>query len=254
MPCVPVFGDEIFNSEFVEKNKEKLNAAYELFDEESKRIFAGCVDFMFGGELDKLKEITNLITEGIMTGIDMYGGKKIGLILIAFYIIGYILSAVQGLIMANVTQGVANELRSDISVKINRLPMWFYNKTSTGDILSRVTNDVDMIGMSLHQSVGNLVSSIILFLGSLIMMFVTNWIMALAALVSTALGFSIMSIIMKKSQKYFVEQQNRLGDLNGIIEESYSGQTVIKTYNAKNEFKSKFEKANKKLARGKRHR
>lgn len=196
---------------------------------------------------DKLKEITNLITEGIMTGIDMAGVKKIGFVLIAFYVTGYILSAIQGLIMASVTQGVANELRSDISEKINRLPMWFYNKTSTGDILSRVTNDVDMIGQSLHQSVGNLVSSIILFIGSLVMMFKTNVIMTIAGILATIIGFILMSAIMSRSQKYFIRQQKHLGELNGHIEEMYSGHTVVKAYNGEKDAMEVFNEMNENL-------
>lgn len=196
---------------------------------------------------DKLKEITNLITEGIMTGIDMAEVKKIGFVLIAFYVTGYILSAIQGLIMASVTQGVANELRSDISEKINRLPMWFYNKTSTGDILSRVTNDVDMIGQSLHQSVGNLVSSIILFIGSLVMMFKTNVIMTIAGILATVIGFILMSAIMSRSQKYFIRQQKHLGELNGHIEEMYSGHTVVKAYNGEEDAMETFNEMNENL-------
>ena len=196
---------------------------------------------------DKLKEITNLITAGIMTGIDMDGVAKIGFTLIAFYVISYILSAVQSLIMATVTQRVSNRLRSDISVKINRLPMWFYNKTSTGDILSRVTNDVDIIGQSLNQSVGNLVSSVILFLGSLIMMLKTNGIMTLAGVLSTIIGFVLMFAIMGRSQKYFIRQQKHLGELNGHIEEIYSGHTVVKAYNGEADAKNTFDEMNENL-------
>ena len=196
---------------------------------------------------DKLKEITNVITEGIMTGIDMEGVKKIGFVLIAFYVTGYILSAAQGIIMASVTQGVANELRSDISEKINKLPMWFYNKTSTGDILSRVTNDVDMIGQSLHQSVGNLVSSVILFLGSLVRMLKTNVTMTIAGIVATIIGFILMSAIMSRSQKYFIRQQKHLGELNGHIEEMYSGHTVVKAYNGEEDAMEAFNEMNENL-------
>ncbi|MBQ3546176.1 MAG: ABC transporter ATP-binding protein [Lachnospiraceae bacterium] len=196
---------------------------------------------------DKLKEITNLIAEGIMTGIDMDGVKKIGFILIAFYVIGYILSAVQSLIMATVTQRVSNKLRSNISEKINRLPMWFYNKTSTGDILSRVTNDVDMIGQSLNQSVGNLVSSVILFIGSLVMMLKTNVTMTVAGILATIIGFILMSAIMSRSQKYFIRQQKHLGELNGHIEEIYSGHTVVKAYNGEEDASATFNEMNENL-------
>lgn len=134
---------------------------------------------------DKLSDLTKVITEGIATGIDMERVKSIGLTLVAFYVGSAILSFGQQFIMATVTQNVTKQLRSDISVKINRLPMAYYNKTSTGDVLSRVTNDVDMISQSMNQSIGNLVSAVALFFGSLIMMFKTNVIMTLTAVIAT---------------------------------------------------------------------
>ena len=138
---------------------------------------------------DKLSDLTKVITEGIATGIDMERIKSIGLTLVAFYAGSAILSFGQQFIMATVTQNVTKQLRSDISGKINRLPMAYYNKTSTGDVLSRVTNDVDMISQSMNQSIGNLVSAVALFFGSLIMMFKTNVIMTLTAVIATMIGF-----------------------------------------------------------------
>ena len=126
---------------------------------------------------DRLSELTDLITNGIMTGIDMTRIGKIGLTLVGFYVTSTFFSLFQGFVMATVTQWVTKNLRRDISRKINRLPISFYNHTSTGDILSRVTNDIDMIGQSLNQSVGTLVSSVTLLAGSLIMMLKTNLIM-----------------------------------------------------------------------------
>ena len=130
---------------------------------------------------DKLSDMTDEITKGIITGIDMDAVKKIGITLICFYAVSYLTSVIQGWIMANVTQGLSQSLRKDISHKINLLPMWYYNQTTTGDILSRVTNDVDTIGQSLNQSIGNLVSAVVLFVGSLFMMLKTNGIMTLTA-------------------------------------------------------------------------
>lgn len=196
---------------------------------------------------DKLKEITNLIAEGMMTGIDMDAVYKIGFTLVIFYSVSYVLSALQSLIMATVTQRVSNRLRSDISVKINRLPMWYYNKTTTGDVLSRVTNDVDTIGQSLNQSVGNLVSSVILFAGSLIMMLKTNLIMTAAGVLATLIGFVLMFAIMGRSQKYFIRQQKHLGEINGHIEEIYSGHTVVKAYNGEAGSKKIFDEMNENL-------
>ena len=123
--------------------------------------------------------------------------------------------------MGYVTQQVSKGLRSNISGKINRLPMWFYNQTSTGDVLSRVTNDVDTIAQSFNQSMGNLVTAVTLLLGSLIMMIKTNIIMTVAAILSTLLGFVFMALIMSKSQKYFARQQMHLGEINGHVEEIY---------------------------------
>lgn len=196
---------------------------------------------------DKLSDLTKVITEGIATGIDMGRVKSIGLTLVAFYMGSAILSFGQQFIMATVTQNVTKQLRSDISGKINRLPMAYYNKTSTGDVLSRVTNDVDMISQSMNQSIGNLVSAVALFFGSLIMMFKTNVIMTLTAVIATMIGFGLMSLITSHSQKYFSRQQANLGALNGHIEEIYSGHTVVKAYNGEKNAKKVFDELNNNL-------
>lgn len=196
---------------------------------------------------DKLSDLTKVITEGIATGIDMERVKSIGLTLVVFYVGSAILSFGQQFIMATVTQNVTKQLRSDISVKINRLPMAYYNKTSTGDVLSRVTNDVDMISQSMNQSIGNLVSAVALFFGSLIMMFKTNVIMTLTAVIATMIGFGLMSLITSHSQKYFSRQQANLGALNGHIEEIYSGHTVVKAYNGEKNAKKVFDELNNNL-------
>ena len=196
---------------------------------------------------DKLSDLTKVITEGIATGIDMERVKSIGLTLVAFYVGSAILSFGQQFIMVTVTQNVTKQLRSDISVKINRLPMAYYNKTSTGDVLSRVTNDVDMISQSMNQSIGNLVSAVALFFGSLIMMFKTNVIMTLTAVIATMIGFGLMSLITSHSQKYFSRQQANLGALNGHIEEIYSGHTVVKAYNGEKNAKKVFDELNNNL-------
>ena len=196
---------------------------------------------------DKLSDLTKVITEGIATGIDMERIKSIGLTLVAFYAGSAILSFGQQFIMATVTQNVTKQLRSDISGKINRLPMAYYNKTSTGDVLSRVTNDVDMISQSMNQSIGNLVSAVALFFGSLIMMFKTNVIMTMTAVIATMIGFGLMSLITSHSQKYFSRQQANLGALNGHIEEIYSGHTVVKAYNGEENAKIVFDELNNNL-------
>lgn len=193
---------------------------------------------------DKLSDLTDLITEGIMTGIDLDAVAKIGFTLVAFYACSVILSITQGYVMATVTQKVSKKLRSDISEKINRLPMWYYNRTSTGDVLSRVTNDVDTIGQSINMSIGNLVSALTLLVGSLVMMICTNLIMTAAAVIATFIGFIFMMLIMSRSQKYFSRQQKHLGEINGHIEEIYSGHTVVKAYNGEQKAKEQFDNMN----------
>lgn len=196
---------------------------------------------------DKLSELTNLITSGLEIGIDLDRVTKIGLILVVLYGMSWVLSLTQGLIMANITQRVSKRMRGDISNKINRLPMWFYYKTTTGDVLSRVTNDVDTISQSLNQSIGTLVSALTLFVGSLIMMLKTNVIMTVTAILATLIGFGLMMLIMSKSQKYFTRQQQHLGEINGHIEEIYAGHTIVKAYNGEEESKKKFDTLNNEL-------
>ena len=149
--------------------------------------------------------------------MDMDKVFNIGITLVILYASGTVLSILQGQIMAVVTQKISKNLRNEISEKINRLPMWYYNTTSTGDILSRVTNDVDMIGQSLNMSVGMLISSVTLLLGSVFMMFKTNVLMTVTAILSSLFGFALMMIIMGKSQKYFKRQQKHLGEINGPV-------------------------------------
>ena len=196
---------------------------------------------------DKLSEMTDIITAGIMTSIDLEKITSIGLTLVAIYVVSAILTFAQGYIMATVTQKVSKGLRSDISKKINKLPMSYYNNNTTGDLLSRVTNDVDTIGQALNQSVGTLISAICLFFGSLIMMLKTDVTMTVTAVLATMIGFGLMMIIMGKSQKYFRNQQEYLGKINGHIEEVYSGHTIVKAYNAEEQMDDKFRDLNSKL-------
>ncbi len=203
---------------------------------------------------NKLGEITTIISnsiksifDGTFIAFEMSDIMDIGIFLIILYAVGAVITYIANVLMGTVCHRMSKNLRNDISKKINKVPLKFLDRTPYGDVLSCVTNDVDMIGQTLHQSASSLVSAIILFLGSLLMMFVTNWIMALSAIAATVFGFAIMFAIMKRSQKYFIEQQNRLGELDGVVEEVYSGQSIIKTYNALGETTDKFEKVNKKL-------
>ena len=196
---------------------------------------------------EQLKKLTNVITEGILTGIDLNAVSDIGALLVCFYAASMLLSSVQSWTLTTVTQRVARKMRADISAKINRLPMSYFNRTSTGDILSRVTNDVDTIGQSLKNSFGTLVSSVVQMLGALVMMLLNDAAMTGTAIGATVLGFGLMFFIMSRSQKYFLRQQRSLGSLNGHIEEIYSGHTVVKAYNGERAAREEFNKRNESL-------
>lgn len=197
--------------------------------------------------LEAMDKLPDSVYSLIAPSIDMDKVQRIGFILVTFYALSYLFSAIQGWITAGVTQRVSQQLRGDISRKINRLPMAFYNRTSTGDILSRVTNDVDLISQSLNQSIGNLITSVILLFGSLLMMLITNLWMTLTAILASLLGFAVMFAIMGRSQKYFARQQRHLGALNGHIEEMYTGHTVVKAYNGEAAAQQTFDQMNDKL-------
>ena len=202
---------------------------------------------------DKLKDMTNEISKGlpalingkpVLGVIDIDAVTHIAWLLVALYVGYAVLCYVQSWMMANVTQRTAQELREAISVKINKLPLKYFDKVSYGDVLSRITNDVDAIGQTLGQSVGSLITSVTLFVGALIMMFYNNVIMTVCAIVSSLVGLLIMGAIMKVSQKYFSRQQIALGDVNGHVEEMYAGHTVVKAYCGEADSIRAFEKYN----------
>lgn len=196
---------------------------------------------------NKLSQITDLITDGLISGIDLEKVQKIAVFLSVLYGLGFVFNYIQGFIMATVTQRLSKSLRTDISEKINRLPLKYFDSTSYGDVLSRVTNDVDTIGQTMNQSIGVLVSEVTLFLGSLFMMLKTNLIMTFSAVIATIIGFLFMILIISKSQKYFLGQQKYLGKINGHIEEIYSGHVIVKVYNGEEKAKKTFDKINEKL-------
>ena len=205
---------------------------------------------------DKLKLITDEITKGlpkivkgkpVVTAIDMDSVKSITLILLIFYLSSLVLNLLQRFIMADVTQKISKSFREEIAKKINRLPFSYFDNTTFGDILSRVTNDVDTISQSLNQSVGALLTSIVMLIGTVVMMIYNSGILTITTILSSLVGFVFITIIMKKSQKYFKEQQQNLGDINGQIEEVYTGHNVIKAYNAGARAVDEFEQTNTKL-------
>ena len=195
----------------------------------------------------RLKEITDTITEGIMTGIDLSKVTKIAITLTIVYTLSWLFNCLADFIMATVTNKFSQKLRKNLSHKINKLPLKYFDKNSYGDVLSRITNDVDTIGQSLNNSISDFVGAITLFIGSIIMMFATNWIMAITGIVASLIGFALMIVILSKSQKYFLLQQQQLGELNGHIEEVYSGHDVVTVYNANKETTQKFDEINNKL-------
>jgi len=202
---------------------------------------------------EKLKDMTNEIAKSlpalingkpIFGSIDMNIITNLAWLLVIFYAGSALLGFAQSFIMATVTQKISKTMRTDISQKINRLPLRYFDKTSYGDVLSRVTNDVDAIGQTMNQSIGTLVTAITTFVGALIMMFYNSWILALTSVGASLIGFVLMMLIMKKSQGYFVSQQKSLGNINGHIEEIYSGHNVVKVYNGGSEAKEIFEEIN----------
>ena len=198
---------------------------------------------------NKLGDMTNLIEGAVRSNTEINLGEigKIGLLLVILYGAGAILSYLQGYILTDVVQRSTKKMRSQIYAKINRIPLRYYDSHTFGDTLSRVTNDVDTIGLSFNQSTVTLITSVTMLLGSLVMMFVTCWQLALVALITVPLGLGIMSLILKKSQKHFVKQQAELGQLNGIIEETYSGHNIVTAFNAHKTMGDNFNAINTKL-------
>ncbi len=178
---------------------------------------------------------------------DMKGIKNIVIFLICLYLLSALFSYIEAISMTVVSNNFAKSLRTKISKKINKLPLKYFDKNQTGDILSRVTNDVDTIAQSMNQSFATLVSAISLFVGTVIMMFVTNVVMALTAIISSLIGFIFMFKILSKSQKYFNERQKYLGKINSHIEEVYSGLNVVRVYNGKTEANKEFDILNEKV-------
>ncbi len=192
----------------------------------------------------QISRITDLITAGLMTSIDMAGIARAGTVLIALYGLSSLFTFLQHYLMAGFNQRLSKRMRKDIVEKINTLPLSYFNFHEHGDVLSRVTNDVDTISASLSNSLASIVSSAAQFAGCLLMMVITNWIMAGTSVVSTLIAMAVMMVIMGRSQKYFVARQQNLGNLNGYIEEMYTGHDVIRTSHADEKVKAHFDELN----------
>jgi len=194
---------------------------------------------------NQISRLTDYIYDGLTTSIDMDGVLSVALLLLGLYLASAVFSFLQHYIMQTVTQRTSKRLRGDISSKINRLPLKYFSGNAAGDVLSRMTNDVDMIGQAMSNSLSNLVTAIAQFIGCLIMMYYTNAIMATTTVLATIVGMVLMVVIMSRSQKYFTARQENLGILNGYIEEMYTGHDVIRILNAEGEVKDTFTSMNK---------
>lgn len=194
---------------------------------------------------NQLSHITDLISEGLFSSIDIAAIGKIGLLLLGMYLLSALFTYIQHYIMATITLNLSKELRRDLSYKINHVPMKCFGKYSHGDILSRVTNDVSTLQQALSNSLPSIISSAAQFIGCLIMMLVTEWRMALAAIAATLLGFGIMAVIMSRSQQYFISRQQSLGRLNGYVEEMYTGHDVVRISRANRKIKHVFDGMNR---------
>ena len=215
---------------------EMLKLSIEMGDEKSSEKALGLID-----------KLPNTIYNLIKPEIDMDAVKNLAIFMGSLYLISAIFNYIQSFSLTTVSNKFANKLRDSISKKINKLPLKYFDTHETGDVLSRVTNDVDTVAQNLNNSLATLVTSITLFLGSIIMMFTTNWIMALTAVFSSFIGFFLMFSILSKSQKYFNQRQEALGELNGYIEEMYSGHNVVKAYNGTKDAFLEFKKLNDRM-------
>ena len=194
---------------------------------------------------NQLSKITNLISDSLMGEIDLAAIGRVAGVLLGIYALSAMLTYIEHYIMATVTLGLSKQMRRDLCAKINRVPMSCFNRIAHGDILSRVTNDVSTLQQALSNSLPSMISAVAQLTGCVIMMFVTEWRMALAAIAATMIGFVFMFIIMKRSQKYFVDRQESLGTLNGYIEEMYSGHDVVRISRANDRIKETFRGMNR---------
>ena len=199
------------------------------------------------GSLAKLDTLSEPVKEKIKPIMDLDKIKGIAIVLLALHVISAILNFIQSFTMTTVSNSYAKNLRTRISTKINRLPLRYFDSHETGDVLSRITNDVDTVAQNMNNSLSTLVTSFTLLLGSTLMMFITNWVMAITAIIASVIGFAFSALILKKSQKYFTARQQELGKMNGHIEEVYSGHNVIKTCNATKLVTDEFDELNKSL-------
>lgn len=215
---------------------ENKNQFYTLINKQDKSNLIKDIDALPSDIYEEIKPMINL--EAI---------KNTALVLALIYIISSLFSYLEQIIMAHISVSYSKKMRTKITEKISRLPLSYFDTHENGDILSRITNDVDLMSQNLNESLPTLVTSLTLFLGSITMMFITNYIMALAGILSSIIGFAFMGIILRKSQKYFIERQEKIGNLNGYVEEIYSAHTIVSIYNGVEETNNEFDKINEGL-------
>ena len=196
---------------------------------------------------DKMADLTNTIGDGLATGIDMEAIIRAIVIVLALYVSASLVTCTSNYVMITVMQKLAWNMRNSISEKINRMPLKYFDKVSVGDVLSRITNDVDTISSALNSSITTLVQAVVQFVGVTIIMFATSGRLALTAIAASVLGFVFMFSIIKRSRKYFQQQQKNLGDMNGHIEEMYSGHDIVRVYGAVGQAKEEFGRINDNL-------
>lgn len=236
-------------------NKPSLMANIMTYAREYKWPFVAAVVLAMIGSVssiigpDRLGDMTDKITEGLMSpdGIDLERISQIAITLVVIYIIGAIFTYIQTFLMATIIQNFSKKLRKNVSDKIDRLTLRYFDSHSHGDTLSRVTNDLDLVGQSLNQTMPSFIPSVTLLLGTLVMMFYNNVMLTLVALVSVVIGFVGIVLILGRSQGYFISQQKNLANVNSIAEESYTGQSVLTTINARNQMTETFNEANEAL-------
>ena len=201
---------------------------------------------LFGPDL--LSQITDMISEGMKSGsIDLPAVVHKSMLTLGFYLVSALLIYVQAITLTTVSSNIMRYMRNDISHKLNKIPLSRFDSSSFGDLLSRVTNDVDTIGMSLNNAAADIVTAVTVFIGCTIMMLLTNVVLALIAIAASLFGFFMMNVIIKRSQKYFSRRQMYLGQLNGHIEEMYAGHIIVKAFNGEKESRKEFERLNEKL-------
>ena len=239
---------ELLTSKVINNNNEVIVIDdVKISLEDQKEYLAIIKDYDSSNAMETINRLPDSIKSIIEPKMNVTELRNKSIVLGIIYLFGALFSYIVGLLMAVIANKFAKKLRTDISIKINKLPLRYFDSHETGDVLSRVTNDVDSIGMNISQSLSSLVSNVTLFLGSIVMMFVTNWIMAFTAIGASIIGFLFSFILLRKSQKYFVERQEELGRLNGHIEEIYSGHNVVKTCNGSSEALKEFDEINSKL-------